>query len=136
MATTGDRCLKMATTNHHLPQPFPSSSFAMYSEIFLQESNIPTTTSTISLRSTAMKDSQEFEGHGEGFVVCNFLNKCDTKKCACIKNVILCNSKWHIAGFCFNRSILIHGGEALLSLGGTSCVNVLSTIRRICKYYC
>ncbi|KAF2879050.1 hypothetical protein ILUMI_27144 [Ignelater luminosus] len=54
----------------------------------------------LSLRSVARAQST---GHGQGFKKCSCKTKCDSKRCACRKNHVLCNSKCHNSLTCTNK---------------------------------
>nr|CAH7765217.1 unnamed protein product [Callosobruchus chinensis] len=62
-------------------------------EEVIQDTEIP-------LRSVATAQST---GHGQGFKKCNCESKCQSKKCACRKENILCNSKCHNSSTCTNK---------------------------------
>lgn len=54
----------------------------------------------IPLRSVATAQST---GHGQGFKKYNCKDKCQSKKCACQKGNVLCNSKCHNSLSCTNK---------------------------------
>ena len=57
---------------------------------------------TVSLRSAVSKESST---GGQGFVKwnCGGTKKCQTKRCKCLKNNILCNSRCHSSLNCCNK---------------------------------
>ena len=101
MTKTDDGFYELGTENGRLPQLYARSQFSICKEQFLDAENIPDT--TISLRSAATQDSVAGGGHGQGFVRCACTKKCETKRCACRRNGLLCNSKCHSSTACTNK---------------------------------
>lgn len=58
---------------------------------------------SISLRFIAIGQSIEHGGHGQGFKKCHCKTQCQTKKCACHKQALLCSSKCHHSLSCANK---------------------------------
>lgn len=78
---------------------YSRSQFSECSKNFISITDVPTDTS-ISLRSTATAQSI---GHGQGVVKCLCKTKCQSKRCNCRKQNMLCTSKCHHSLDCTNK---------------------------------
>jgi hypothetical protein len=75
--------------------------FDLCPQRLLSESDI-NSDSSVSLRQANKKESQH---GGQGFVKCNCNGpkRCRSKRCACFKNNVLCNSRCHNSVNCLNK---------------------------------
>ena len=88
-------CIMVYKISIHI---YARSQFSVCNENILSTEEIPS--KEISLRSVATAQST---GTGQGFAKCACTKKCETKKCFCKKNNLLCNSKCHGSGPCTNK---------------------------------
>ena len=65
---------------------------------FLSPEDVPD--SELSIRQTAAQGSI---GHGQGFLQCKCKTGCDSLRCTCKKNNLLCNSRCHHSLSCQNK---------------------------------
>lgn len=78
---------------------FCRSQFSACPRSIIKESEVPLNKS-FSLRTIATAQST---GSGQGFFKCACRSKCESRKCACKKNNVLCNSRCHSALPCLNK---------------------------------
>lgn len=98
LEVTDDKFFKLGTRNGVLKQLYVRSQFQLCHETFLNLEDIPL--EDTSLRSVA---SAQAQGNGQGFIRCSCSQKCNTRRCLCLKNGILCNSKCHNSSTCCNK---------------------------------
>ncbi|XP_050499952.1 KRAB-A domain-containing protein 2-like [Diabrotica virgifera virgifera] len=90
---------RIGTRDGVLKQLYARSQFNTCPVNIIKEDEIPME-KTLTLRTVATTQST---GSGQGFFKCSCNKKCQTKKCYCIKNNVLCNSKCHKALSCCNK---------------------------------
>ncbi|GBM13994.1 hypothetical protein AVEN_166185-1 [Araneus ventricosus] len=98
LSKTEDGFYKLGTKTGILKQLYAKSEFNVCKQRFLTKEDAPAV--KISLRQTAIKKSL---GTGRAFRKCDCKSKCTTNRCACRKNQLLCNSKWHQPLGCTNK---------------------------------
>jgi len=88
----------MGTKNGTLRQLYARSKFTIRQKKLLNLNEIPA--EELALRSVA---SQQSIGSGQGFTKCTCKTRYQNKKCLCVKNKILCNSRCHSNLTCCNK---------------------------------
>ncbi|XP_025196654.1 uncharacterized protein LOC112595603 [Melanaphis sacchari] len=95
---TTDGFYRLGTKYGILKQHYARSQFSLCTEKFITLSDVPDV--DICLRKAS--ESQSL-GNGQGFFKCTCQQKCTTKRCICLKNNLLCNSKCHPKSSCTNK---------------------------------
>ncbi|XP_022160133.1 KRAB-A domain-containing protein 2-like [Myzus persicae] len=95
---TTDGFYRLGTKYGTLKQLYARSQFSLCIEKFITLSDVPD--GDICLRKAS--ESQSL-GNGQGFFKCTCQQKCTTKRCICLKNNLLCNSKCHPKSSCTNK---------------------------------
>ncbi|XP_060873867.1 KRAB-A domain-containing protein 2-like [Metopolophium dirhodum] len=95
---TTDGFYRLGTKYGILKQLYARSQFSLCTEKFITLSDVPDV--DICLRKAS--ESQSL-GNGQGFFKCTCQQKCTTKRCICLKNNLLCNSKCHPKSSCTNK---------------------------------
>lgn len=98
MDVTEDGFYKIGTANGVLKQLYARSQFTVCKKRLMSVEDVPD--QETGLRTAAAAQSC---GSGQGFVKCNCKTKCQTKKCACVKNKRQCNSKCHSSLPCCDK---------------------------------
>ncbi|XP_022194657.2 KRAB-A domain-containing protein 2-like [Nilaparvata lugens] len=98
MEVTEDGFYKLGTKNGILKQLYSRSQFTVCKNNFIRAEDVPELKTGLCSAANAQSC-----GSGQGFVKCTCKTKCQTKKCACVKNNRQCNSKCHSALPCCNK---------------------------------
>ncbi len=95
-----DRGCRLGTETGVFKNLFQRSMFGILSNNdFLKIEEVPTD-KEISVREAATAFSA---GHGQGMVKCSCKTSCDTNRCKCKKQNVLCNSRCHNSLACVNK---------------------------------
>jgi hypothetical protein len=94
-----DNNYKVGTKNGVIKKLFPRSELTLVEKCFFGPEDVPID-KEISLRQESTFSSL---GHGQGVVKCSCKKNCESKRCVCKSNGILCNSRCHNSLSCFNK---------------------------------
>lgn len=94
-----DNCFyKIGTKWGKLNSLYARNQFSVCPEIFLSVDEVPSV--SLSLREVATKSSVV---GGQGFLKCNCISKCTSRRCSCLRGGLKCNSKCHSSMPCCNK---------------------------------
>jgi len=82
---------QLGTIHGILKQAYSRNQFSPVKEKFISDEDVPKD-KEVSLRTAAKEDSM---GTGQGFFRCNCKTGCESGRCKCKKENVLCNSKCH-----------------------------------------
>jgi hypothetical protein len=88
---------KLGTKEGVLERLHSRNEFTFADSNFINSSDVPS--SSLNLRKASALSS----GSKQGFVMCHCKRYCNTKKCNCRANEVLCNSKCHNSSACKNK---------------------------------
>lgn len=98
LGTTDEGYYQIGTKTGRLNKLYARSQFSVCEENLMTIDQVPNC--ALALRSVANAQSN---GTGQGMFRCNCKSKCNTNKCTCKKNNLLCNSRCHQSVNCFNK---------------------------------
>ncbi|XP_060872569.1 uncharacterized protein LOC132946537 [Metopolophium dirhodum] len=96
---TVDGYYRLGTKEGLLKSLYSRSQFSICQKNLITIDQVPRE-NTFALRTIA---TQQSTGTGQGFIKCTCKTKCQSKKCLCVKNNILCSSKCHSSSVCCNK---------------------------------
>lgn len=96
---TADGYYRLGTREGLLKSLYSRSQFTICQKKLIPIDEVPME-NTLALRTIA---TQQSTGTGQGFMKCTCKSRCQTKKCLCVKNNIICSSKCHASLVCFNK---------------------------------
>lgn len=88
----------LGTKEGHLKQHYSRNQFTVCKQQFLSSAEVP----DVELSLREIVTAQSLTG-GQGFKRCLCKGKCDSKRCSCKAQDLLCNSKCHASGPCKNK---------------------------------
>ena len=90
---------KLGTKHGLLKQVYTRNQFTPCLEKFLSLDDV-VQEREVSLREVAIAESM---GQGQGFAKCSCTKSCMTRRCKCLKNSVLCNSRCKCSASCSNK---------------------------------
>ncbi|XP_063884390.1 KRAB-A domain-containing protein 2-like [Scylla paramamosain] len=90
---------KLGTKHGLLKQAYTRNQFTPCLEKFLSLDDV-VQEREVSLREVAIAESM---GQGQGFAKCSCTKSCMTRRCKCLKNSVLCNSRCKCSASCSNK---------------------------------